>query len=239
MSGFVSFGSSGPGDPELLTLKGAARLQTADVVLYDDLASGPILEHAHRGANLVCVGKRAGLPSARQDHVSRLLTEYALTGARIVRLKSGDAGIIGRLEEEMAALSEAGIAYEIVPGVSSASAAASAAGIPLTRRHASRRLQFCSSLRCVRRVAAKSELGALADAQATTAVFMGKRTFPQLAKGLVDHGLTENTPAVLAESLGRSSQRIVRAPLAELAEKLAKDPVRAPAIIIYGPLSGS
>lgn len=81
--------------------------------------------------------------------------------------------------------------------------------------------------------------GALADAQATTAVFMGKRTFPQLAKGLVDHGLTENTPAVLAESLGRSSQRIVRAPLAELAEKLAKDPVRAPAIIIYGPLSGS
>ncbi|MBY0224999.1 MAG: uroporphyrinogen-III C-methyltransferase [Hyphomicrobium sp.] len=237
MSGFVSFVSAGPGDPELLTLKGAARLQAADVVLYDDLASGPILEHARRGANLVCVGKRAGLPSARQDHVSRLLTEYAATGARIVRLKSGDAGLFGRLEEEIIALNEAGIAYEIVPGVSSANAAAAAAGIPLTRRHASRRLQFVTGSDVSGGLPSHLNWGALADAQATTAVFMGKRTFPQLAERLVDHGLPETTPAILAESLGRSSQSIVRAPLAELAERLAKDTVRAPAIIIYGPLA--
>ena len=101
MSGFVSFVSAGPGDPELLTLKAAARLREADVVLYDDLAAGSILDLARPGANLVAVGKRAGRPSTRQHHLNRLLVDYAATGARVVRLKSGDAGIFGRLEEEL------------------------------------------------------------------------------------------------------------------------------------------
>ena len=124
MTGFVSFVSSGPGDPELLTLKAVARLQTADAVLFDDLSSGPILAHARAGADMVAVGKRAGRPSPKQDHVSRLLVDYASTGARVVRLKSGDCGMFGRLEEEIDALKAAGIGYEIIPGVSSAFAAA-------------------------------------------------------------------------------------------------------------------
>ena len=127
MSGFVSFVSAGPGDPDLLTMKGAARLREADVVLYDDLASGAILDLARSGANLVAVGKRAGRLSARQHHVSRLLVDYAAAGVRVVRLKSGDAGIFGRLEEELAALKQAGIPFEIVPGVTSASAGAAKA----------------------------------------------------------------------------------------------------------------
>ena len=98
MSGFVSFVSAGPGDPELLTLKAAARLKAADVVLYDDLAAGDVLHHARENARLVSVGKRAGRPSAKQEHVSRLLVDYAATGAAVVRLKSGDSGIVGRLE---------------------------------------------------------------------------------------------------------------------------------------------
>ena len=142
MSGLVSFVSAGPGDPELLTLKAVARLRDADVVLYDDLAAGAILDHARPGASLVAVGKRAGRPSARQEHVSRLLVDYAATGVRVVRLKSGDAGIFGRLEEEIDALHQAGIAYEIIPGVTSACAGAAVGGIPLTRRHTSRRVQF-------------------------------------------------------------------------------------------------
>ena len=104
MSGFVSFVSAGPGDPELLTLKAAARLKAADVVLYDDLAAGDVLHHARENARLVSVGKRAGRPSAKQEHVSRLLVDYAATGAAVVRLKSGDSGIFGRLEEEIDAL---------------------------------------------------------------------------------------------------------------------------------------
>src|SRR3978361_130151 len=139
MSGFVSFVSSGPGDPELLTLKAVARLQAADAVLFDDLSSGPILAHVRTGADLVSVGKRAGRVSPRQQHVSRLLVDYATTHAKVVRLKSGDAGIVGRPEEEIEALSAAGIGYEIIPGVTSACAAAAAAGMPLTRRLKSRR----------------------------------------------------------------------------------------------------
>ena len=140
MTGFVSFVSSGPGDPELLTLKAVARLQAADAVLFDDLSSGPILAHVRTGADLVSVGKRAGRVSPRQQHVSRLLVDYATTHAKVVRLKSGDAGIFGRLEEEIEALSAADIGYEIIPGVTSACAAAAAAGMPLTRRLKSRRM---------------------------------------------------------------------------------------------------
>ena len=125
--GFVSFVGSGPGDPELLTLKAVACLQKADAVLFDDLSSGPILSHARNGADLVGVGKRAGRASPKQNHVSRLLVDYALTGARVVRLKSGDPGIFGRLEEEISALRDAGINFEIIPGVTTASAAAAAA----------------------------------------------------------------------------------------------------------------
>jgi len=155
MTGFVSFVSSGPGDPELLTLKAARRLAEAEVVLFDDLSAGPILSHVSAGAELVAVGKRAGKPSPKQDHVSRLLVDHALTGQRVVRLKSGDSGIFGRLEEEITALREAGVPFEIVPGVPSACAAAAAAGIPLTRRLTARRVQFVTGARPARR----AELG--------------------------------------------------------------------------------
>ena len=98
MNGFVSFVGSGPGDPELLTLKAVNRMKNADAVLFDDLSSGPILAFARAGADLVSVGKRAGRPSPKQDHVSRLLVDYAKAGQRVVRLKSGDGGTFGRLE---------------------------------------------------------------------------------------------------------------------------------------------
>ena len=142
MVGFVSFVSSGPGDPELLTLKAVDRLKRADAILFDDLSAGPILTHARVGADLVAVGKRARRPSPKQQAVSRLLVNYAQEGGYIVRLKSGDGGLFGRLEEELVALRSAGIAYEIIPGVPSACAAAAAAGIPLTRRQTARRRQF-------------------------------------------------------------------------------------------------
>ena len=96
-AGFVSFVSSGPGDPELLTIRAMKRLQAAEVVLYDDLSSGPMLDLAPTGAELISVGKRAGRSSARQDDINRLLVDHAAAGARVVRLKSGDAGMFGRL----------------------------------------------------------------------------------------------------------------------------------------------
>jgi uroporphyrin-III C-methyltransferase len=237
VKGFVSFVSSGPGDPELLTLKAVDRLGKADVVLYDDLASGAILDRVRKGATLVSVGKRAGRPSARQEHVNRLLVDYAVTGAAVVRLKSGDAGVFGRLEEECEELRAADIGYEIIPGVTSASAAAAISLIPLTRRHTARRLQFITGADVRGELPDDLNWAALADPHAVTAVYMGKRTFPQLAARLIALGLPPETPALLAESVGHDDQRLVRTTVARLAEQLAQESVTATAMILFGALA--
>lgn len=237
MTGFVSFVSAGPGDPDLLTVKAAKVIGAADAILYDDLSSGPILALARPGADLVGVGKRAGRASPKQDHVSRLLVDYALTGAHVVRLKSGDSGIFGRLEEELTALQAAGIACEIIPGVTSASAAAAAAGIPLTRRTHAQRVQFVTAADTSGNLPPGLNLPALADPGATTVVFMGKRTFPALAAALVAQGLSPDTPALLAESVSTPDQRLHRSTIAALAQTLAEDRSALPGLIIYGALA--
>lgn len=237
MGGFVSFVSSGPGDPELITLKAVDRLARADVVLFDDLASGPVLGHAGRTAELIGVGKRAGRPSAKQDHVNALLVEHARAGRRVVRLKSGDAGIFGRLEEELHAVTAAGIAHEIVPGVPSACAAAAAAGIPLTRRMTSRRVQFITGADVTGGLPGDVNWAALADPAATTVVFMGQRTFTRLAEGLIAHGLSPDTPALLAEAVGHPEQALHRATIAGLARRLDGAKAEHPALILYGALA--
>ncbi|SEL37769.1 uroporphyrinogen-III C-methyltransferase [Roseovarius nanhaiticus] len=237
MSGFVSFVGSGPGDPELLTLKAVDRLRRADAVLFDDLSSGPILGHARAGADLIGVGKRAGRASPRQHHVSRLLVDYAQTNQRVVRLKSGDGGLFGRLEEELIALRDAAIRYEIIPGVPSAIAAAAAAGIPLTRRLSARRVQFVTGHDNTGGLPQDMNLPALADPLASTVVFMGKRTFPDLYEVLRRHGLPGDTPALLAENVSCPDQRLTRMTVAEMADHLRGEIGDAPALILYGPLA--
>lgn len=237
MSGFVSFVGSGPGDPELLTLKAVDRMKQADAILFDDLSSGPILTHAGAGADLVGVGKRAGRPSPKQDHVSRLLVDYARNGSRVVRLKSGDGGMFGRLEEELVALRAAGIEYEIIPGVPSACAAAAAAGIPLTRRLTARRVQFLTGHDVVGQLPEDLNMAALTDPTATTVVFMGMRTFPQLAHMLTENGLPADTSALLAEAVSSPEQKLHRTTIAELADRLSRAVSSAPALILYGPLA--
>jgi uroporphyrin-III C-methyltransferase len=237
MRGKVYLIGAGPGDPELLTLKAVARLQAADAVLFDDLSSGPILAHVRAGADMVSVGKRAGRVSPRQDHVSRLLVDYATTHARVVRLKSGDAGLFGRLEEEIMALSAAGIGYEIIPGVTSACAAAAMAGIPLTRRLLARRVQFVTGHDVTGTLPDALNIAALADPSATTIVFMGRRTFPELAQRLIAAGLPGSTAALLAESVSRPDQRLTRTTIAELAVGITTEASDAPALILYGALA--
>lgn len=237
MSGFVSFLGAGPGDPELLTLRALDRLKRADAVLFDDLASGPILALARAGADLVAVGKRAGRPSPKQDHVSRLLVDYARQGGRVVRLKAGDGGVFGRLEEELTALREAGLPFEIVPGIPSPLAAAAAAGIPLTRRLTARRVQFVTGADTSGQLPPDLNLPALADPMACTVVFMGKRSFPALAGALIAHGLPRETPALLAEAVGSPEQALTRSTVGALAVQLAQDIGTKPALIFYGPLA--
>lgn len=238
MNGFVSFVGSGPGDPELLTLKAVSRLKAADAVLFDDLSSGPVLTHVRPGAELVAVGKRAGRPSPSQDHINRLLVQYAATGAKVVRLKSGDPGIFGRLEEEIVALRAAGIGFEVIPGISAAGAAAAAAAIPLTRRLSARRVQFVTGHDATGALPDDLNMAALADAAATTVVFMPKRTFPALAERLIAHGLPSETPALLAENISLPSQTLTRATIKVLGDSLAGARSGVPALILYGPLAG-
>lgn len=237
MTGFVTFVSAGPGDPDLLTVKAVKALQRADAVLFDDLSSGPILALAKPGADMVGVGKRAGRASPKQDHVSRLLVDYALTGAHVVRLKSGDSGIFGRLEEELIAVRAAGIGWEIIPGVTSASAAAAAAGIPLTRRQHAQRVQFITAADVTGNLPPGLNMAALADPQATTVIYMGKRTFPALAEALIAHGLPPETPALLAESVSTPEQTLHRSTVADLARTLAEDRSTLPGLILVGNLA--
>ncbi len=237
MTGFVSFVSSGPGDPELLTVKAVDRLKSADVVLFDDLSSGPILEYCRADADLIGVGKRAGRASPRQDHVSRVLVDHAQEGLRVVRLKSGDAGLFGRLEEEIVALRAAGIPFEIIPGVTSASAAAAVAGIPLTRRLTARRVQFITGADVRGDLPPDVNMAALADPRATTVVYMGKRTFPGLAARLIEHGLPPETPAMLAEAVTTPAEKLQRFTIETLAAHLEVTSSSTPALIFYGPLA--
>ncbi|MGC1505252.1 MAG: uroporphyrinogen-III C-methyltransferase [Sulfitobacter sp.] len=237
MRGFVSFVSSGPGDPELLTVKAVDRLQKAQVVLFDDLSAGPILEHAGPEADLIGVGKRAGRASPKQHHVSQVLVDHAKAGLRVVRLKSGDSGMFGRLEEEITALTAAGIPFEIIPGVTSASAAAAAARMPLTRRLTARRVQFITGADVTGDLPDDVNMAALADPAATTVVYMGKRTFAGLAARLIEYGLPDDTPAMLAEAVSTPAEKLTRHTIASLALHLEMTTSTTPALIFYGPLA--
>jgi uroporphyrin-III C-methyltransferase len=237
-AGFVSFVSSGPGDPELLTVRAVKCLQAAEVVLYDDLSSGPILDLAARDAELIGVGKRAGRASARQDDINRLLVEHASAGARVVRLKSGDAGMFGRLEEEIAALDASKINYEIIPGVTAPAAAAAAAGIPLTRRLTARRVQFVTGHDVTGARPGDLNWAALADPHAVTVVYMARATFPAFAGQLVAHGLPAKTPAILAVGVSTPAEALHRGTIRQFAD-LCRAHTRSPAptLILYGALA--
>ncbi len=237
MTGFVSFVGSGPGDPELLTLKAVKRLKAADAILFDDLSAGPILSHARADADLVAVGKRAGRASPKQSHVSRLLVEYASSSAAVVRLKSGDPGVFGRLEEELDALRAAGISFEVIPGVTSATAAAAEALIPLSRRLTARRIQCVTGHDVTGGLPVDLNLAALADPLATTVVFMPKRTFAAMTERLIAHGLPSSTPALLAEDVSLPSQRLIWDSVEGLAQQLSHKASDAPALVLYGSLA--
>ena len=235
--GFVSVVASGRDDPERMTVRAVNRLKEAEVVLYDDLSSGPILDLAAGDAELISVGKRAGRASARQDDINRLLVDHAQAGAKVVRLKSGDAGMFGRLEEEIVALRSAGIGYEVVPGVTAPTAAAAAAGIPLTRRLTARRVQFVTGHDVTGALPDDLNWAALADSKAVTAVYMARATFPIFAGELMAHGLPPDTPAILAVGVSTPAQTLHRGTLNELVEFCRAHPrSKDPTMILYGAL---
>jgi uroporphyrin-III C-methyltransferase / precorrin-2 dehydrogenase / sirohydrochlorin ferrochelatase len=192
--GSVAIVGAGPGDPELLTLKAVRQLQSADVILYDDLVSDGVLALARREARKVAVGKRAGRASCRQMDISGEIVAHAMAGKRVVRLKGGDPAIFGRLDEELAACREAGFEPQVVPGVTTASGAAAALGLSLTRRRAAPRLQFITAHGADGGLPPGLDLDALSDPAATTCVYMGLGSIGLLASALQARGLHGETP---------------------------------------------
>ncbi|WP_322516722.1 uroporphyrinogen-III C-methyltransferase [Rhodopseudomonas palustris] len=232
--GSVALVGAGPGDADLLTLRAVKRLQQADVVLYDDLAGEDFMSFLKPDVELVAVGKRAGHPSPRQDEVSRLIVAHAGRGKRVVRLKAGDPAVFARSDEELRAARDAGIDIEIVPGVTTATAAAAAIGASLTKRGVARRVQLVTGHDVDGRLPGDLDIAALADPAATTCIYMGKATFPALVERLIAHGMSPQTPAAIVESLGSPETRIYRGTIAETAARLTTDRPHGACMIIYG-----
>jgi uroporphyrin-III C-methyltransferase/precorrin-2 dehydrogenase/sirohydrochlorin ferrochelatase len=238
-TGSVALVGAGPGDPELLTLKALRVLQSADVVLYDDLVSPAIVEMARREAEKISVGKRGYRPSCRQDHIVSLMIERALTGKRVVRLKGGDPMIFGRANEEIAGLEAAGLAYEVVPGVTAALGAAASLKLSLTERDKARRVQFVTAHAHNGQLPDDLDWRALCDARASSVVYMGARTCTALAERLLAHGMDPSTPVVVVERATWADERTISGTIATIAAKVEAASPSGPCIILIGAAFGT
>ncbi|SFR13932.1 siroheme synthase CysG [Poseidonocella sedimentorum] len=230
--GHVAFVGAGPGDPELLTLKARKALDEADVVIHDRLVTAPILELARREAILIDVGKEAYGPSTAQEDINALLVQHAREGAQVVRLKSGDATIFGRLDEEIETLEEAGIGWHIVPGITAASAAVASIGQSLTRRgrNASVRLLTGHDMTGF----ADHDWATLAQAGQVAAIYMGKKSARFVQGRLIMHGADRETPVTFVENASRPDQRIVASTLGRMADDLAAADLSGPSLTFWG-----
>jgi uroporphyrin-III C-methyltransferase/precorrin-2 dehydrogenase/sirohydrochlorin ferrochelatase len=233
-TGSVALVGAGPGDPELLTLKAVRILQSADIILYDDLVSPAVLEFARREAKTMLVGKTGHGPSCRQDDINRLMVALAEQGKRVVRLKSGDPMIFGRAGEEISACIEAGVAVEIVPGISTPQGAAASLAISLTHRDHARRLQYVTAHGRNGALPEKLDFPALADPDATTVVYMPRKVWSLFTQKVLAAGLSPETPALAILNATRPEQRVVRATIATLGAALETLPMKGPCLVMYG-----
>ncbi len=208
-AGSVVLVGAGPGNPELLTLRAVRALQSADVILFDDLVATDILDFARREAKKMLVGKTGHKASCRQDDINALMISLAKAGRRVVRLKGGDPMIFGRADEEIAACRAAGIAVEVVPGITTAQGAASRLLVSLTRRAEARRVQYITGHGRDGKLPADIDWKALADPAVTTVVYMPAKTLPELVAAAVQAGLDPATPAVAVEHATRADERVI------------------------------
>jgi len=225
---------AGPGDPGLITIKGKKCIRNADVIIYDYLASPALLKHAPKSAELIYVGKKGGDHTLSQDEINRLLVDKAKSGGVITRLKGGDPFIFGRGGEEAEVLVEAGISFEIVPGVTSAIAAAAYAGIPLTHRDLTSTLAFVTGHEDPTKAETSINWSSLASGIGTLVFFMGVKNLPNITERLIAHGKSPHTPVAVIRWGTTSRQKTVTATLATIVDKTRAAGLKAPAIIVIG-----
>lgn len=238
-SGRVTLVGAGPGDAELLTLKAVRVLQSADVILYDDLVSDDVLELARREAKRMMVGKRGGRESCLQSDIEDLMLKLAAQGKHVVRLKSGDPMIFGRAGEELERLRAAGIPVQIVPGITSASALASALGVSLTDRSSAHSVRFVTGHSRKGGLPADLDWRGMSDPETTLIVYMGGRTAPAIAGRLIAEGLSPATPVAAVSRVSRPDQSRWRGTLADLRTGLLPEDMTAPVLIGIGRVFGS
>ncbi len=222
---------AGPGDPELLTLKAHRILQSADVILHDSLVNPEILELAPAHAELVDVGKRCGKHSATQTTINELLVAYARTGQMIVRLKGGDPMIFGRATEELNALAAANIACEIIPGITTATAAAATLQRSLTQRRIARSLHFLTGHGAEGGLPAHDWVS-LTRTGGTLVIYMGSQTLAGLASHLIEAGMSPAMPAIAVENVSLLTQNITTATIGSLPSRLGRP--TGPTILLIG-----
>ena len=232
--GKVYFIGAGPGDPELLTRKAWSVLRTADVVLHDALVSREILEIVPAGAALYDVGKRCGAKSITQEEIHALLIGYASTAKTVVRLQGGDPLIFGRAGEEISALREAGIEFEVIPGVTAASAAAASAQIALTDRRVASQVVFLSAHR--REGELERDLKALPRAGTTLVIYMPGSNYERLARALREAGFSDETPCLIVSQATTPQEAIYRTDISSLASMPAPP---APALLVVGEVAAA
>jgi uroporphyrin-III C-methyltransferase len=230
--GFVWLVGAGPGAPDLITVRGLRLLQGAEAVVYDELANDELLKNCPEGCELHSVGKRAGKHSATQDEINALMVSLATAGKKVVRLKGGDPLVFGRAGEEIEALRAAGLSFEIVPGVTAATASAAVATLPLTHRDFSSAVVFITGHQCAANTSAL-DWGALAKLRATLCFYMGVRRLPEIAHNLLHHGMPADMPLALVSEATLPTQNIVITRLGD-AEKISPDQIGQPALVVIG-----
>ena len=229
--GTVYLAGAGPGDPNLLTLRVLRLLETADLVLPDDLVSAEILSLAHVGAEIIPVGKRCGQPRITQAEIHVLMLDAARAGRSVLRLKSGDPLIFGRAGEEIGALREARIPFEIVPGITTAFAAAARLRTPLTDRSAASKLILATAHHAADKMDLKPKWTGALPEEATLVIYMPGRKFRALAQDLISSGISGETPCVAISKATAADEQVYISTLSEL-DDAAVGP--APVILLIG-----
>jgi uroporphyrinogen III methyltransferase/synthase len=237
--GFVYLVGAGPGRADLITVRGAEVLKSAECVIYDKLANPALLQYVNKEAEIIHVPKRTGEGSCTQDEINKVLTEKALAGKTVVRLKGGDPCIFGRVAEELAVLIEAGIDFEIVPGVTAAVAVSSYTGIMLTDRQYSSQVTFVTGREAPGKEDSNIDWEVLAKFPGTIVFYMGMGTLDSTARSLIYNGKPADTPAAVIANATFPTQRIVRAPLEQISETCEQQKIKPPAIVVIGAAAAS
>jgi uroporphyrin-III C-methyltransferase len=232
--GSVSIVGAGPGDPELITLRGLARIRAAEVLVYDRLVDPSLVAEAPATAELIFAGKARGYAALDQRQIEAVLVDRATAGKRVVRLKGGDPYLFGRGGEEVAALVAAGIPVEIVPGVTSAISVPASAGIPVTHRELASSLTIVTGHEDPSKPESVLDWNWLAGAKGTLVILMGLHQLPSITARLIAGGKSPDTPAAVIAGGTRPDQRTVSAPLSEIATVAATAQLVAPALIVIG-----